>query len=95
LTASRIRNPLAGIPHETLLQDVSRFAKEKGLTDHTLILQKGALVAQDPANYEDITGVHALDAKEVDDLRNEVLHKWRHPTALYVSLQSLFSRMEN
>lgn len=67
------------------MQNVSAFAQEKGLAEHTSLLQKGALVAQDPANYEDISGEHALDATEVDALRNEVLHKWRHPMALYVS----------
>lgn len=87
LTTARIRNPLAGIPHDTLMQNVSAFAQEKGLTEHTALLQKGALVAQDPANYEDISGEHALDATEVDALRNEVLHKWRQPMALYVCLR--------
>lgn len=50
------------------------------------MLQKGALVAQDPTNYEDITGPHALTSEEVDVLRNEVLHKWRHPYALYITI---------
>jgi MFS family permease len=50
------------------------------------MLQKGALVAQDPTNYEDITGPHALTPEEVDVLRNEVLHKWRHPYALYITI---------
>jgi MFS family permease len=50
------------------------------------LLQKGALVAADPQNYEDITGTHALTPTEVDDLRNEVLHKWRQPMALYVTI---------
>jgi MFS family permease len=47
---------------------------------------KGALVAQDPNNYEDITGEHALTPQETEDLRNEVLHKWRHPMALYATV---------
>lgn len=50
------------------------------------LLQKGALVAQDPTNYEDIHGEHTLDDTEVEVLRNEVLHKWRHPVALYVTI---------
>jgi len=86
LTNSRIKNPLAGIPHAKLLRDVEEFAQEKGLVEYTALLQKGALVAQDPANYEDITGQHALSADEIDVLRNEVLHKWRHPWALYVTI---------
>jgi len=86
LTDSRIKNPLVGIPHHQLLRDVEIFAKEKGLAEHTALLQKGALVAQDPTNYEDITGPHALTSEQVDVLRNEVLHKWRHPMALYMTI---------
>lgn len=82
----RIKNPLAGIPHDTLLKNVVDFAHEKGLVEELPLLQKGALVAQDPTNYEDIHGQHALDDTEVEVLRNEVLHKWRHPLALYVTI---------
>ncbi len=84
LINSRIQNPLAGIPHDILLRDVEAFINEKGLSEHALLFQKGALVAQDPTNYEDLSGAHQLDTTEVDDLRNEVLHKWRQPLALYV-----------
>jgi MFS family permease len=77
---------LAGIPHDTLLRNVANFAQEKGLIEELPLLQKGALVAADPTNYEDIRGVHALNDTEVEVLRNEVLHKWRHPLALYVTI---------
>lgn len=40
-------------------------------------IRKGALVARDPTGYEDITGEEVLDQKEIDALRDEVLHKWR------------------
>jgi sugar porter (SP) family MFS transporter len=43
-------------------------------------------VAQDPTNYEDIDGEYALSPLEVEDLRNEVLHKWRQPRALYFTI---------
>jgi hypothetical protein len=39
------------------------------------MLKKGALVARDPENYEDIEGEEALDEGEVEALRDEVLHK--------------------
>jgi MFS family permease len=77
---------LEGIPQDVLLRDVELFANERGLSEHVNLLQKGALVAQDPTNYEDIHGPHALDSQEVDTLRNEVLHKWRQPMALYVTI---------
>ncbi|KAG9233354.1 hypothetical protein BJ875DRAFT_512488 [Amylocarpus encephaloides] len=83
---AKIRNPLAGIHRDTLLRDVTEFAAAKGLTDVLPLLKKGALVAQDPGNYEDITGEEALTPEEVEVLRNEVLHKWRHPTALYITI---------
>ncbi|RQM08062.1 hypothetical protein DH86_00001405 [Scytalidium sp. 3C] len=84
--AAKIENPLAGIPRHKLLADVERFAQEKGLTEHTLVLKKGALVAQDPSNYEDIQGEFALTETEIQSLRDEVLHKWRHPRTLYLTI---------
>ncbi|KFY70035.1 hypothetical protein V499_09521 [Pseudogymnoascus sp. VKM F-103] len=83
---ARIQNPLAAIPRETLFRQVDAFAEEKGLTEHTELIRKGALVAQDPTNYEDIEGEYALSPLEVEDLRNEVLHKWRQPRALYFTI---------
>lgn len=83
---NRIRNPLAGIPHHTLLQNVTDFARVKQLEEHLPLLKKGALVAQDPTNYEDIHGEHALSPDEIEHLRDEVIHKWRHPFALYMTV---------
>ncbi|OBT58759.1 hypothetical protein VE04_00719 [Pseudogymnoascus sp. 24MN13] len=83
---ARIQNPLAAIPRETLFRQVDAFAEEKGLTEHTELIRKGALVAQDPTNYEGIYGEYALSPLEVEDLRNEVLHKWRQPRALYFTI---------
>lgn len=77
---------MAGIAEPVLLREVAEFAEEKGLTEHTELLRKGALVAQSPDNYEDITGTYALTPEEVDALRNEVLHKWRQPYALYMTI---------
>lgn len=71
----RIQNPLYGIPAETLLRDVEDFAHRRGLVDALPLLRKGALVARDPENYEDIVGEEALDEPEVEALRDEVLHK--------------------
>jgi hypothetical protein len=73
----RIENPLSGIPRRVLLLAVDEFIRDKGLQEHSDIIRKGALVARDPTGYEDITGEEALDQKEIDALRDEVLHKWR------------------
>lgn len=53
------------------------------MTDKTALLQKGALVAQDPPAFEQVA---ELDEVERDALRNEVLHKWRQPRALYFTV---------
>ncbi|KAL8796908.1 MAG: hypothetical protein Q9182_007292 [Xanthomendoza sp. 2 TL-2023] len=80
---ARIQNPLAGIPLATLLKNVEDFAAEAGLSEQTALLQKGALVAQDPPAFEQ---VELLEEFEKDALRNEVLHKWRQPRALYFTV---------
>ncbi|OBT49563.1 hypothetical protein VE04_09962 [Pseudogymnoascus sp. 24MN13] len=38
--SGRIENPLAGIPRDTLLLEVEKFAEEKALTEHVNILKK-------------------------------------------------------
>jgi len=82
----RIQNPLAHITQESLLRDVNKFAHSRGLTEILPLLRKGALVARDPTNYEDISGDETLSDAEVDALRDEILHKWRQPLALYLTI---------
>lgn len=62
---------------------MEEFANEVGMTDMTPLLKKGALVAQDPPAFEQIP---ELDETERNALRNEVLHKWRQPRALYFTV---------
>jgi hypothetical protein len=50
------------------------------------LLRKGALVAQDPNSYDEIGGPEALDDSEVDALRDEVLHKWKQSSSLYITV---------
>ncbi|GJJ14059.1 hypothetical protein Clacol_008316 [Clathrus columnatus] len=80
---ARIRNPLSGIPHDKLMTQVDTFAQEQDMTDILPLLRKGALVAQDPANFESVKG---LESYELEALRNETLHKWRQPRALYLTV---------
>ncbi|OCL08590.1 hypothetical protein AOQ84DRAFT_221733 [Glonium stellatum] len=80
---ARIKNPLAGIPRNVLLRQVDDFAREQDLTDITDLLKKGALVAQDPSKFEDVEGI---TEEELDALRNEVIHKWRQPKAMYFTV---------
>lgn len=46
-------------------------------------MKKGALVARDPANFEN---VEELSEEDKVFLRDEVTHKWRHPKSLYFTI---------
>ena len=47
------------------------------------MIVKGALIAKDPPAFETVPG---LTEDEKEAIRNEVLHKWRQPTALYFTI---------
>ncbi|KEZ46578.1 hypothetical protein SAPIO_CDS0382 [Scedosporium apiospermum] len=79
-----IRNPLKGIPRETLFENVTRFQQEKGLPEDILpLLKKGALVAQEPAAFQSLED---LDDDEKRALKEEVTHRWKHPWPLYYTI---------
>lgn len=63
----RIQNPLYGIPHDKLLQQVETFAQEYEMTDIVGHLRKGALLAQNPAQFETID--------ELDESDREVIQR--------------------
>ncbi|KAJ0378315.1 hypothetical protein COL26b_003477 [Colletotrichum chrysophilum] len=83
---AKIKNPLLGINRSELLRGVEHFARDKGLDEYLPMLKKGALVAQDPTGYEEIDGTEALEPDEIQVLRDEVLHKWRIPKILYLTI---------
>jgi hypothetical protein len=74
---------LAHVSPEQLRIDVENFAKEHQLTEMTPLLLKGAFVAQDPPAFESVEG---LTEDEKTAIRNEVLHKWRQPKALFFTI---------
>ncbi|KAJ3518131.1 hypothetical protein NLJ89_g48 [Agrocybe chaxingu] len=80
---AKIQNPFHGIPHDTLLAQVDTFAKEYDMWDNFIQLQKGALVAQNPGNFESIMELND-DDREV--LRRERTHKWSQPRDLYLTV---------
>lgn len=82
----RIKNPLAGLSYERLMHDADTFARVHGLEEHVGYIRKGAAIAQHPEHYEDLVGTEALNQEEITILRDEVLHKWRQPFALYVTI---------
>ncbi|KAM0466104.1 hypothetical protein ACHAPV_001057 [Trichoderma viride] len=83
---AKIRNPLKGIPREQLMTDVESFASRHGLTEHTLLLKKGALVAQNPGEAHNIDGDEKLTSHELNILEREVTHKWHMPARLFITI---------
>ncbi|KAI1644275.1 uncharacterized protein F4817DRAFT_367751 [Daldinia loculata] len=81
-----ISNPLANIPREHLLDQVTRFSEWNDLCEYVPLMRKGALVAKDPVGFEDIEGPEALDAEEIEALRREATHKWKVPKLLYLTI---------
>ncbi|KAI5365388.1 putative major facilitator, sugar transporter, major facilitator superfamily [Septoria linicola] len=80
---AKVSNPLADISYDKLMKDVEQFAHEKGLSDQVDLLKKGALIAQDPANFENL---EQLGEREKEFLRYESQHRWRHPLQLYITI---------
>ncbi|KAF8250998.1 hypothetical protein K440DRAFT_596824 [Wilcoxina mikolae CBS 423.85] len=80
---AKIDNPLADIPHDQLMRDVDQFAAEHGLMDIVPLLKKGAVVAQNPGGFENLK---QITEEEKQHIRNETLHKWKHPAALYYTI---------
>ena len=79
-SSARLANPLAGIPRATLTANAAVFAHEHGLGHLDDLFAKGALVAQDPEQFESID---ELTEEDRAVLRREVTHRWDHPKELY------------
>ncbi|KAF9467282.1 hypothetical protein BDZ94DRAFT_1248985 [Collybia nuda] len=80
---AKIQNPLHGIPKKLLLSQVEEFAREKGMEDITEVLQKGALIAQNPSKFESL---EELDEFDKETIRRETTHKWNQPRDLYMTV---------
>ncbi|KAG6001601.1 hypothetical protein E4U21_004004 [Claviceps maximensis] len=85
LAEPEVDNPLRHLSREDLLAKVSAFHEQKKLQDDISLslLQKGALVAQDPDAFENLD---LLDEADKNALRDEVTHRWRHPWPLYYTI---------
>lgn len=86
LVNDRISNPLVGISREQLLEQVTTFCKWHGLAEYVHLMRRGALVAQDPAGFEEITGPEALNDEEINVLKRETAYKWKVPWLLYLTI---------
>ncbi|KAJ5851619.1 uncharacterized protein N7529_011004 [Penicillium soppii] len=78
-----IKNPLAGIPHDQLMANVTAYAAEYDLQDIVPLLKKGALVAQSPGNIDDVAELSNDDRRVLSE---EETHRWKHPFALYYTI---------
>ena len=89
----RIRNPLVGIPRETLLEDVELYARQHNLQAILPDLKKGAIVAQNPKGLD---AMDELDESEKRAFQNEAKYKWRQPKILYftVGLNSIAAAIQ-
>ncbi|CAG8406835.1 unnamed protein product [Penicillium salamii] len=81
--AGEIKNPLAGIPHDQLMANVTAYATEYDLENILPLLKKGALVAQSPSG---IDGLAELDDNDRRIINEEQTHRWKHPFALYYTI---------
>ncbi|KAJ5669908.1 sugar transporter [Penicillium maclennaniae] len=80
---AKIRNPLSHLSREQVLLLANQLAHEHDLLEFSALLEKGALVAQDPEGFE---GLPELDEVDKEAIRQEKLHKWRQPKALYLTV---------
>ena len=74
-----IKNPLVGISKNDLMIDVERFAKQNDMEEELDLLKKGALVAQNPADFENMD---ELSEEDKAGLREEITRRWKHPKTL-------------
>ncbi len=77
---AKIQNPLAGMTYEELMDDVEKFAKEKGLMYALDDFQKGALISQKKSRLETID---RLSEEDKEFIRREKTHRWRQPRMMY------------
>jgi hypothetical protein len=75
-----LENPLAVKSREAVIRDARAFAHEFGMGEDEDYFVKGALVARNPNDFEDIA---ELDEEDKIALREEITHKWKQPFTLY------------
>jgi hypothetical protein len=90
---AKIVNPLAGIPRDRLRLKVDTFCETWGFQNKCEIFQKGALVAQNPTAFEELSELAEEDKYHI---RREITHKWHLPKDLYfaIALCSLGSAVQ-
>lgn len=79
-TNAKLANPLYGIQPEELEEMGAQYARDHGMEADVTAFRKGAVLAQDPLNFENMD---ILDDEDLVILRREYTHKWSHPSTLY------------
>lgn len=77
------QNILAHLSKEDLLSDVRTFVTQRGLEEYLLDLEKGALLAQRPDDFDEIAELTEEDRAAI---RYEKEHKWSHPLWLWLTI---------
>lgn len=78
--SAAFENPLAGLSKSQLMQNVEDFCRDNNLMDHLEDFKKGALVAQNPADAQNLA---ELSQEEKLVLEREHTHRWSQPLMLY------------
>lgn len=81
--AAKLRNPLAGMTEQAVLNDVDIWVEEKGLAEHRDVFRKGALIARVGQRDDGFEYVSQLTEEEKGVLRHEIQHRWSQPFMLY------------
>ena len=79
-TNAKLANPLYGINSDDLEEMGAQYARLHGMEADEVAFRKGAVLAQDPLNFENID---ILEEADLVILRREYTHKWSHPATLY------------
>jgi hypothetical protein len=87
-----LENPLAIKSREAVINDVKRFVRDSGFPEDEEFFIKGALVARDPDDFENLP---ELNDEDKAALRKEVTHRWHQPFMMYflVGISRLLSRL--
>ena len=75
-----LENPLAVKSRESVIRDAKAFAQEHGMGEDEEIFAKGALVARNPDDFENMS---ELSEEDKATLRLEFTHKWKQPFTMY------------
>lgn len=67
-----LQNALHGIPKQQLFAEVDEFCQTHGLEEHQEVFRKGALLAQRPKEWDDIS---ELSGEDKANIRYEHEHK--------------------